>query len=162
MANLIIYYSRSGENYVNGELKYLKKGNVEVIVDFIKEFIEADTFRVETKEPYPESDMETTEISKKINPVVYGDKEKVKQTVVYLFSFIVKSFFLVDGDSTSTIKSGAPYTHRLIILSRLHTTITSGSTIVLLSQSSCTSTGATATQHFPLFFSIKFCNLCAI
>ena len=36
MANLIIYYSRSGENYVNGELKYLKKGNVEVIVDFIK------------------------------------------------------------------------------------------------------------------------------
>ena len=64
MANLIIYYSRSGENYVNGELKYLKKGNVEVIVDFIKEFIEADTFRVETKEPYPESYMETTEISK--------------------------------------------------------------------------------------------------
>ena len=31
----------------------------------------------------------TTEISKKINPVVYGDKEKIKQTVVYLFSYII-------------------------------------------------------------------------
>ena len=63
--SLIIYFSREGENYVNGDLKNLEKGNTEIIVDYIKEFIEADAFKVETKNPYPESYMETTEIAKK-------------------------------------------------------------------------------------------------
>lgn len=31
----------------------------------------------------------TTDISDKINPIIYGDNEKVKQTVVYLFSYII-------------------------------------------------------------------------
>lgn len=34
--NLIIYYSRKGQNYVNGSVKNLAKGNTEVCVYFIQ------------------------------------------------------------------------------------------------------------------------------
>ena len=37
--NLIIYYSRTGENYVNGSIKNLKKGNTEICAEFIKEAV---------------------------------------------------------------------------------------------------------------------------
>ena len=33
--SLIIYYSRRGQNYVNGEIVDLEVGNTEVIVDYI-------------------------------------------------------------------------------------------------------------------------------
>ena len=48
MKSLIIYYSRRGENYLNGDIVNLEKGNAEIIVDYIKGFIDADTFQVET------------------------------------------------------------------------------------------------------------------
>lgn len=65
MSNLIIYYSREGENYFGGELKNIEKGNTEVIADYIQEFTGADLFKVEPKVPYPESYMECTEVAKK-------------------------------------------------------------------------------------------------
>ena len=65
MSNLIIYYSREGENYFGGELKNIEKGNTEVITDYIQEFTGADLFKVEPKVPYPESYMECTEVAKK-------------------------------------------------------------------------------------------------
>ena len=65
MSNLIIYYSREGENYFGGELKIIEKGNTEVITDYIQEFTGADLFKVEPKVPYPESYMECTEVAKK-------------------------------------------------------------------------------------------------
>lgn len=34
--NLIIYYSRKGENYVNGSIKSLAKGNTELCVEYIQ------------------------------------------------------------------------------------------------------------------------------
>ena len=34
--NLIIYYSRKGENYVNGRIKSLAKGNTELCVEYIQ------------------------------------------------------------------------------------------------------------------------------
>lgn len=40
-------------------------GNAEVLVEHVKELIDADTFQVETKESYPDSYMETIEIAKK-------------------------------------------------------------------------------------------------
>ena len=33
MKNLIIYYSRRGQNYVNGSIKNLARGNAEVITE---------------------------------------------------------------------------------------------------------------------------------
>lgn len=65
MNNLIIYFSRRGENYLDGSLVNFEVGNAEVLVEHIKEFIDVDTFQVETKESYPDSYMETIEIAKK-------------------------------------------------------------------------------------------------
>lgn len=61
--SLVMYYSRAGENYVNGNLVDLPVGNTQVIVDYIKEFTGADTFQIETVHDYPADYMETTEIA---------------------------------------------------------------------------------------------------
>ncbi|MFC2663002.1 MAG: flavodoxin [Eubacterium sp.] len=53
MANtLVIYYSRTGENYVNGDIKELKKGNTEIVAEFIRDAVGADLFQVETVKTY--------------------------------------------------------------------------------------------------------------
>lgn len=52
MKNLIIYYSRRGQNYVNGTIKNLAKGNAELIAEYIKDAIDADVFEVDTVKPY--------------------------------------------------------------------------------------------------------------
>lgn len=50
--NLIIYYSRRGQNYVDGSIKDLEKGNVEVIVEYIKNTIDCDLFEIKTVKEY--------------------------------------------------------------------------------------------------------------
>ncbi len=62
--SLVIYYSRAGQNYVNGDIVDLPVGNTEIVVNYIKEFTGADTFKVETVEDYPIDYMETTEVAK--------------------------------------------------------------------------------------------------
>lgn len=52
MKNLIIYYSRRGQNYVNGSIKNLAKGNAELITAFIRDAVGADIFEVDTVKPY--------------------------------------------------------------------------------------------------------------
>ncbi|MEE0875048.1 flavodoxin [Ruminococcus sp. JE7B6] len=52
MKNLIIYYSRRGQNYVNGSIKHLDRGNAELITEFIKNAVGADVFEVDTVKPY--------------------------------------------------------------------------------------------------------------
>ena len=50
---LIAFYSRSGENYVNGSVRNLPRGNNEVIVDKIKALLpDADVFRIDTVKKY--------------------------------------------------------------------------------------------------------------
>lgn len=50
--NLVIYYSRKGQNYVNGGIKKLAKGNTEICAEFIKDAVGADLFEVETVKEY--------------------------------------------------------------------------------------------------------------
>ncbi len=50
--NLIIYYSRKGENYVNGSIVDLKKGNTEICAEFIQKAVGGDLFEIETVEDY--------------------------------------------------------------------------------------------------------------
>ncbi len=50
--NLIIYYSRTGENYVNGGVKTLAKGNTETVAEFIQKAVGGDLFRIETVKEY--------------------------------------------------------------------------------------------------------------
>ena len=58
MKNLVIYYSRSGENYVNGKVTSISKGNSEYVAEFIKEEFNADLFKVETVKQYSENYMD--------------------------------------------------------------------------------------------------------
>lgn len=47
--SIVIYFSRADENYSVG---YIKKGNTEVIAEYISEYTNADIFKVEPKVPY--------------------------------------------------------------------------------------------------------------
>lgn len=49
---LIAFYSRADENYVNGMLKILDTGNTEVAAGIIKEFTDADMFKIEQIQAY--------------------------------------------------------------------------------------------------------------
>ena len=49
---LIAFFSRADENYFGGAMRYIKVGNTEVVVGLMKEMIEADTFKIEMKDPY--------------------------------------------------------------------------------------------------------------
>lgn len=62
--NLIIYYSRKGENYVNGKIENLPKGNTEICVEFIQKAVGGDMFEVETKTEYSANYHKCTEEAK--------------------------------------------------------------------------------------------------
>ena len=64
MANLIVYYSRKGENYCNGSIKNLKKGNTERVAEFIQKAVGGDLFEVETVKPYSADYYKCTEEAK--------------------------------------------------------------------------------------------------
>ena len=49
---LIAFFSRADENYFGGAMRYVKVGNTEVVVGLMKELIEADSFKIEMKDPY--------------------------------------------------------------------------------------------------------------
>lgn len=49
---LIAYFSRADENYFGGAMRYVKVGNTEIVCDIINEMIDADSFKIEMKEPY--------------------------------------------------------------------------------------------------------------
>ena len=49
MANILIaYYSRKGQNYWNGSIKNLAKGNTEVVAEMIQKTVGGDLFEIET------------------------------------------------------------------------------------------------------------------
>ena len=50
--NLIIYYSRIGENYWNGSIKNISKGNTEIVAEFIQKAVGGDLVQVETVKTY--------------------------------------------------------------------------------------------------------------
>ncbi|MBQ3666230.1 MAG: NAD(P)H-dependent oxidoreductase [Lachnospiraceae bacterium] len=62
--NLIIYYSRKGQNYVNGSIKSLAKGNTEIVAEFIQNSVGGDLFEVETVNDYSDDYMTCTEEAK--------------------------------------------------------------------------------------------------
>ena len=50
--NLILYYSRKGENYWNGSVRNIAKGNTEIVAEFIQNAVGGDLFEVDTVKPY--------------------------------------------------------------------------------------------------------------
>ena len=61
---LIAYYSRKGQNYVNGDIKNLTKGNTEIIAEFIQKAVGGDLFEIDTIKEYPIDYTECTNVAK--------------------------------------------------------------------------------------------------
>ena len=49
---LIAFFSRADENYFGGAMRYVKVGNTETVCGIMKELIDADSFKIEMKDPY--------------------------------------------------------------------------------------------------------------
>lgn len=62
---LIAYYSRRGQNYVNGNIIDLSIGNTEVIADKLKSQTNADIFQIDTVKSYPNDYTKTTEVAQR-------------------------------------------------------------------------------------------------
>ena len=65
MKTLVIYYSRKGENYVNGSIKSISKGNTETVAEYIRDAVGADLFEVDTVKEYDKSYMTCIDEAKK-------------------------------------------------------------------------------------------------
>lgn len=50
---LIAYFSHPGENWVNGAVTVLEKGNTRRVADRIQVLTDGDMFEIKTKKPYP-------------------------------------------------------------------------------------------------------------
>ena len=82
---LIAYYSRRGDNYVNGSIKNLKLGNTEVVVGKIKTMLpDADVFQIDTTYEYSKDYMTCIEEAKKelhdqVRPEVKNPLESIDE-----------------------------------------------------------------------------------
>ena len=52
MKEIILYYSRAAENYFGGSLKYIEKGNTEVVAEKLQALTGADLFEIKQVHPY--------------------------------------------------------------------------------------------------------------
>ena len=52
---VVVYYSRKGENHMPGGVQVLEKGNTEYAAEFIAKALGADIFEVDTVKPYAEN-----------------------------------------------------------------------------------------------------------
>lgn len=52
MEQIIVYFSREGENYVNGTIKNLPVGNTEIVAKMVQKYTKADIFTMEQLVPY--------------------------------------------------------------------------------------------------------------
>ncbi len=62
---LIAFFSRADENYFGGAMRYVKIGNTEIVVNDMKEMTDADTFKIEMKDPYSPDYMTCIDEAKK-------------------------------------------------------------------------------------------------
>lgn len=53
MSTLVAYFSRAGQNYGNGGIINLAKGNTEILAEAIASALDAPIFKIDTVEPYP-------------------------------------------------------------------------------------------------------------
>lgn len=65
MSAIIVYFSRTGENYVSGALKKLAVGNTEAAANILRELTGADMFEIEPAVPYSDNYNECIEQAKR-------------------------------------------------------------------------------------------------
>ena len=81
---LVVFYSRSGQNYVSGDIVNLPVGNTAAVAEIIRQKIGADVFEIKTVKPYPADYHETTEVAKKelneqARPDIVGGVDDIAQ-----------------------------------------------------------------------------------
>ena len=87
--SLIIYFSRADENYGVG---YINKGNTEIIAEYVKEFTNADMFKVEPLVPYAK-DYETCIKEAKMRIGNAPIKEKINDISNYEVIYIMTPIY---------------------------------------------------------------------
>ena len=50
--NLVVFYSRKGENHMPGGIQVLEKGHTHYAAEFIAKTVDADIFEIDTVKPY--------------------------------------------------------------------------------------------------------------
>ena len=53
MKQLVVYFSRVGENSVNGQIQIIQKGFTEILAEKISAFTNSPMYKIEPVEPYP-------------------------------------------------------------------------------------------------------------
>lgn len=61
----VIYYSRGGENYVNGQLEWLTKGHTAIVAEKIAAFLDAELISLIPKKEYPDEYQKTVELAER-------------------------------------------------------------------------------------------------
>ncbi len=65
MKSLVIYFSHTGENYMQDGIRNITKGNTEIVAENIKEITTADLYQVIPEEKYPYNYHECCDVAKK-------------------------------------------------------------------------------------------------
>ena len=64
MKFLIVYFSHCHENYVNGDIVDLEKGNTQVVAQKISQYMDADLFEIKPLHEYPVQYHQCTQVAK--------------------------------------------------------------------------------------------------
>ncbi len=62
---LIVYFSRTGENYVGGKIRRLEIGNTKIAAQMLQKVTGADLFEIQMAQPYPDGYMACIQEAKK-------------------------------------------------------------------------------------------------
>jgi flavodoxin len=86
---LVVYYSRTGQNYTSDGIVNLKKGNTQVVAEQIQKLTKADIFRLETVKEYAVDYYECTqeakeELNAKARPALKADIDISKYDTIYI------------------------------------------------------------------------------
>ena len=117
MKSIVIYFSRSGNNYVSGDIVNLKVGNTKIIAQKIKAATGCDEFEIIPEKAYPEdytrcTEVATEEKSSNARPAYKGDIDLSKYDTIYLgypiwwnsFPMVIATFIEAhDGFAGKTI-----------------------------------------------------------
>lgn len=85
MKNLIVYYSRDKENYVNGIIKTLDIGNTKIVAKKIHQTIESDIFEIHPLHDYPSNYQLCTTIAKE--ELQQNARPKIKNIVSHIENY---------------------------------------------------------------------------
>lgn len=91
MKELIVYYSRSGENYVNNKIVNLKIGNAKVIASKIKEFTKDDIYEIKSDRAYSNNYKEC--IKEALEDLNYNKRPKITSSDIDINNY--DSFIIV-------------------------------------------------------------------